>query len=320
MVAASALSPRGVAGWSLPVRLPGARSRRSTASTPSSRATPRRSRRPGHDDRGRHAHAVGGRPTWPGHPGVAGRGCRRRGPDDRRASCPPTRPCRANILLKEPGVVCGLDLRPAGVRGRWTRGSRSRPSPPMATGCTPGRRGQARGAGPGGPHRRAPGAQPARSPVRHRDPHPALRGRGRGHATRSSWTPARRHPGLRVAEKWAVRCGGGTNHRMGLHDAVLIKDNHLLFATGPRARRRRTPVPPACRSRWNATPLDQVREAAGRRAPTASCSTTCPSPRLREAVDARGRPHPARGLRRCDPRDRRRHRPHRASTTSPWAP
>jgi nicotinate-nucleotide pyrophosphorylase (carboxylating) len=37
-------------------------------------------------------------------------------------------------------------------------------------------------------------------------------------------------PGLRVAEKWAVRCGGGTNHRMGLHDAVLIKDNHLLHA------------------------------------------------------------------------------------------
>lgn len=37
-------------------------------------------------------------------------------------------------------------------------------------------------------------------------------------------------PGLRAAEKWAVRCGGGTNHRMGLHDAVLIKDNHLLHA------------------------------------------------------------------------------------------
>ncbi len=35
-------------------------------------------------------------------------------------------------------------------------------------------------------------------------------------------------PGLRAAEKWAVRCGGGTNHRMGLDDAVLIKDNHLL--------------------------------------------------------------------------------------------
>jgi nicotinate-nucleotide pyrophosphorylase (carboxylating) len=34
-------------------------------------------------------------------------------------------------------------------------------------------------------------------------------------------------PGWRVLEKYAVACGGGTNHRMGLHDMVLIKDNHL---------------------------------------------------------------------------------------------
>jgi nicotinate-nucleotide pyrophosphorylase (carboxylating) len=34
-------------------------------------------------------------------------------------------------------------------------------------------------------------------------------------------------PGLRVLEKYAVRCGGGVSHRLGLHDAVLIKDNHI---------------------------------------------------------------------------------------------
>jgi nicotinate-nucleotide pyrophosphorylase (carboxylating) len=34
-------------------------------------------------------------------------------------------------------------------------------------------------------------------------------------------------PGLRALEKYAVRCGGGVSHRMGLHDALLIKDNHL---------------------------------------------------------------------------------------------
>jgi len=34
-------------------------------------------------------------------------------------------------------------------------------------------------------------------------------------------------PGLRILERYAVRCGGGHNHRMGLYDAVLIKDNHL---------------------------------------------------------------------------------------------
>ncbi|MCM3566190.1 carboxylating nicotinate-nucleotide diphosphorylase [Hydrogenophaga intermedia] len=39
-------------------------------------------------------------------------------------------------------------------------------------------------------------------------------------------------PGLRVAEKYAVRCGGGHNHRMGLYDAILIKENHIAAAGG----------------------------------------------------------------------------------------
>ena len=37
-------------------------------------------------------------------------------------------------------------------------------------------------------------------------------------------------PGLRLAQKYAVRCGGGRNHRMGLHDMVLIKENHIIAA------------------------------------------------------------------------------------------
>jgi nicotinate-nucleotide pyrophosphorylase (carboxylating) len=37
-------------------------------------------------------------------------------------------------------------------------------------------------------------------------------------------------PGLRYLQKYAVRCGGGSNHRMGLYDAVLIKDNHIAVA------------------------------------------------------------------------------------------
>jgi nicotinate-nucleotide pyrophosphorylase (carboxylating) len=39
-------------------------------------------------------------------------------------------------------------------------------------------------------------------------------------------------PGLRAFEKYAVRCGGGSNHRFGLYDAVLIKDNHIAVAGG----------------------------------------------------------------------------------------
>ena len=42
-------------------------------------------------------------------------------------------------------------------------------------------------------------------------------------------------PGLRALEKYAVRCGGGANHRMGLSDAALVKDNHVA---GGRRRRR----------------------------------------------------------------------------------
>ena len=39
-------------------------------------------------------------------------------------------------------------------------------------------------------------------------------------------------PGLRQAQKYAVRCGGGNNHRIGLYDAVLIKENHIISAGG----------------------------------------------------------------------------------------
>ncbi|MGE0408130.1 MAG: carboxylating nicotinate-nucleotide diphosphorylase [Amphiplicatus sp.] len=39
-------------------------------------------------------------------------------------------------------------------------------------------------------------------------------------------------PGLRAFEKYAVRCGGGANHRFGLYDAILIKDNHIAAAGG----------------------------------------------------------------------------------------
>ena len=37
-------------------------------------------------------------------------------------------------------------------------------------------------------------------------------------------------PGLRILDKWAVRCGGGTNHRLDLSDGILIKNNHIALA------------------------------------------------------------------------------------------
>lgn len=69
-------------------------------------------------------------------------------------------------------------------------------------------------------------------------------------------------PGLRLAQKYAVRCGGGHNHRMGLYDAILIKENHAAAAGG---------IGPAIRAARAASPgvfldcevesLDELREA-----------------------------------------------------------
>jgi nicotinate-nucleotide pyrophosphorylase (carboxylating) len=51
--------------------------------------------------------------------------------------------------------------------------------------------------------------------------------------TRASIVDTRKTtPGLRAFEKYAVRCGGGSNHRHGLFDAILIKDNHIVAAGG----------------------------------------------------------------------------------------
>jgi nicotinate-nucleotide pyrophosphorylase (carboxylating) len=68
--------------------------------------------------------------------------------------------------------------------------------------------------------------------------------------------------GLRELEKYAVRCGGGTNHRLNLGEALLVKDNHLRLAGGIAAavaRLRRTPS--ALRLEVEAETLADVREA-----------------------------------------------------------
>jgi nicotinate-nucleotide pyrophosphorylase (carboxylating) len=69
-------------------------------------------------------------------------------------------------------------------------------------------------------------------------------------------------PGLRVLEKYAVRCGGGVNHRMALGDAALVKDNHVAAAGGIRAAvdavRAHAPQIPL---EVECDTVDQVREA-----------------------------------------------------------
>jgi nicotinate-nucleotide pyrophosphorylase (carboxylating) len=93
-------------------------------------------------------------------------------------------------------------------------------------------------------------------------------------------------PGIRALEKAAVAAGGGTNHRMGLHDAILIKENHAALAGGVgeavrRAREARPdlPVEVECRD------LDEVHEGAQAGADRLLLDNMSPA-ELQEAVAA----------------------------------
>lgn len=75
-------------------------------------------------------------------------------------------------------------------------------------------------------------------------------------------------PGLRVLQKYAVRSGGGQNHRFGLYDAVMLKDNHLAAAGGvlPAVQRVRGKVGPMVKIEVECETLEQVREAVAAQA------------------------------------------------------
>ena len=70
-------------------------------------------------------------------------------------------------------------------------------------------------------------------------------------------------PGLRVLDKLAVKHGGGTNHRMGLYDMAMIKDNHIKMAGGisKAVEQVRARIAPEIKIEVETTNLDEVREA-----------------------------------------------------------
>ncbi len=70
-------------------------------------------------------------------------------------------------------------------------------------------------------------------------------------------------PGLRVLDKMAVKDGGGTNHRMGLYDMAMIKDNHIKMAGGitKAVEQVRGRIAPQIKIEVETTTLDEVREA-----------------------------------------------------------
>ncbi len=92
-------------------------------------------------------------------------------------------------------------------------------------------------------------------------------------------------PGLRALEKYAVRVGGGVNHRFGLHDAVLIKDNHLAVAGGVTAavRAARAHVGHLVQVEVEVESLEQLDEAIAAGADVVMLDNMAPAA-LREAV------------------------------------
>ncbi len=93
-------------------------------------------------------------------------------------------------------------------------------------------------------------------------------------------------PGLRALEKYAVRAGGGMNHRFALHDAVLIKDNHIAVAgsTAEAIRRAKASVGHLVKIEVEVDTLDQLRQAMQEGIDAVLLDNMSPE-MLREAVD-----------------------------------
>ena len=96
-------------------------------------------------------------------------------------------------------------------------------------------------------------------------------------------------PGLRAAQKYAIRVGGGSNHRFGLDDAVLIKDNHVAIAGGvkPAVERARAGVGHLVKIELEVDTLEQLREAMQLRVDAVLLDNMGPD-MLREAVSIVG--------------------------------
>jgi nicotinate-nucleotide pyrophosphorylase (carboxylating) len=93
-------------------------------------------------------------------------------------------------------------------------------------------------------------------------------------------------PGLRALEKYAVRCGGGFNHRFGLDDAILIKDNHIAVAGGvrPVLERARSHAGHLVKIEIEVDTLDQLREVLATKLADVVLLDNMDIPTLKQAV------------------------------------
>jgi nicotinate-nucleotide pyrophosphorylase (carboxylating) len=108
-------------------------------------------------------------------------------------------------------------------------------------------------------------------------------------------------PGLRMLEKHAVTCGGGLNHRLGLDNGVMIKDNHIAVCGGvaPAVERARKKLPVLTKIEVECDRLDQVREAVAAGADVIMLDNMS-IPDMREAVafiDRRAKVEASGGIR-----------------------
>lgn len=85
-------------------------------------------------------------------------------------------------------------------------------------------------------------------------------------------------PGLRMLDKYAVRIGGGLNHRFALYDGVLIKDNHITAAGGitPAINRARQTIPHTLKIEVEVKTIDEVKEALAAGADTVMLDNMTP--------------------------------------------
>ena len=151
------------------------------------------------------------------------------------ATIPAGTPSRTVLVARKAGTIAGLPL----VAACFRKLAPDIEIKPQARDGDSGR-GQDRADAhqrrcPRGAVGRARRAQFPRSICRASRPRPPpMCARSGGGKTRICCT-RKTTPGLRALEKYAVRCGGGFNHRFGLDDAILIKDNHIAVAGGIRA-------------------------------------------------------------------------------------
>ncbi len=191
------------------------------------------------------------------------------------AIVPPDARVEAVIAARQPGVVAGLEaallafelLEPALSHRAPAR--RRRPGRARRQGRTHCRPGARPCSPPSAPRSTCCAACPGSPPRRARWPM-------RSPATRpGSSAPARPRPGCASSEKEAVRLGGGANHRFGLDDAMLIKDNHIAMAGGvePALRARPRPRRSSRQDRARGRHAGSARRGARMSASMRSCST-----------------------------------------------